>query len=191
MNNNDVSALLKAHGIPVRFHEKINIHLKPLKVKKGDYFCVFGSSANKIGILIHGFLVAKYTNENGIEFISRFYHTSKNGIVSNHFSFVNDVPAIESIQAREDSELLIIHKGDLEKLLREMPELQEYITKFAEKSYLDAMERIHDLQSLSAEQRVRKFIKSNIVLLQIASKSDLASYLGMNRNRFSKLLAKC
>lgn len=191
ISEEDVKELLHGIGIPARFGDLIRCYLKPLNVRKGDYFCLLGESADKIGFLVKGFLVATYINERGNNYTSRFYHPSKNRIVSNHFSFVNDVAATETIRARLDSELLVIHKEDLDRLLEEILDLRKYITRLAEYNYLEALNRIHDLQSLSAEQRVRKFVKSNKALLQIATKSDISSYLGMNRNLYNKFLLKC
>lgn len=186
----NILAFFKINEISEDHIDKIRTYLKPITIKKGQNFCERGKNVDRLGILIDGLLVAKYENEYGDEFISRFYHISKNGIVSNHYSFLNKKAATETIQARVDSMMMVISRDDLNNLIDELPEIQKHIAKWAEISYVHAIQRIHDLQSLNAEQRIGKFVRENKELLTKVSKSDMASYLGMNRNRFSNLLKR-
>lgn len=159
-------------------------------LKKGTYFIDYGEPNQKLGILIHGLLYASYVSENGKEWISRFFYPPDNAIISSHDSFLSGENATESIRALEDSELIIICKSEFDDLLKSSNELQVLVMKMAEESYVQALKRVHMLQSLTASQRVNKFVKEHGDLVSRVQRQHIASYLGIHRNIFTRVLNK-
>ena len=163
---------------------------EPITLKKGDTFVDYGEQNRKLGILLDGLLYATYLSENGQEWISRFYYTPENCIVSSHETFMNGKKSSEFIRAYEDSELIIIDRIEYEELLTQNPELERIVRIMAEESYVQALNRVHTLQSLSASQRVKKFVKEHSEIVSRVQRQHVASYLGIHRNIFTRILNK-
>jgi CRP-like cAMP-binding protein len=162
----------------------------PVSLKKGESFLDYGEANQKLGILLTGLMYATYVSENGQEWISRFFYTPDNAIVSSHDSFLSGENSIESIRAYEDSELIYVTKTDFEDLLKQDIRLQELVRRMAEESYINALKRVHMLQSLTASQRVRRFVKEHGDLVSRVQRQHIASYLGIHRNIFTRILNK-
>lgn len=169
---------------------KISSKIESLEIKKDDFFIKKGEISNKIGILIEGLLYAFYETHKLDDTVSRFFYIPDNIIVSSFESFSKNTPSNESIKAIEDTKLFVISKSNLEGLYHEIPAMAQIGKKFAEESYISALNRIHELQTLSNTQKIEKFIKEKGELsnrLQVGLK---ASYLGINRNEFSNYFKK-
>jgi CRP/FNR family transcriptional regulator, anaerobic regulatory protein len=171
----------------------LNIISKRLRfehLKKGDIFCKCGKTCDKLGLLIKGLLMAKFDTENGKFNVSRFFFSPDNMIVTSFESFKSRKPADESIIALDDSILIYLTFSDIEQLYTSIPSLNKVARHFAEQSYITALGRIHDLQVLNNEKRIEKFYKKNRELYNKINKIHIASYLGVNRNDLTKIIAK-
>lgn len=163
---------------------------QPVVLKKGETFVNYGEQNRKLALLLKGLLYATYTAENGQEWISRFYYTPDNCIVSSHETFMNGRKSCESIRAYEDSELICIERAEYDALLDSHPQLERMVRIMAEESYVQALNRIHTLQSLSASQRVKKFMNEHAEIVSRVQRQHVASYLGIHRNIFTRILNK-
>lgn len=163
---------------------------EPVVLKKGETFIDYGEKNRRLGILLNGLLYATYIAENGTEWISRFYYTPQNSIVSSHDTFMKGEKSSECIRAYEDSELIIIERSEYEELLENNPDLERLARIMAEESYIHALKRAHTLQSLTASQRVKKFVKEHAEIVSRVQRQHVASYLGIHRNIFTRILNK-
>ncbi|WP_372775272.1 Crp/Fnr family transcriptional regulator [Mangrovibacterium sp.] len=163
---------------------------QPIQLKKGETFLNYGDPNRKLGILLSGLLYASYTSESGHEWISRFFYIPDNGIVSSHETFMTGGESNEVIRAYEDSELICIERNEYEELLETNPELHRLVRIMAEESYVQALQRVHTLQSLSASQRVKLFVKEHSQIVSRVQRQHVASYLGIHRNIFTRILNK-
>lgn len=161
-----------------------------VSLKKGESFLEYGEPNHKLGILLSGLMYATYVSENGQEWISRFFYTPDNAIVSSHDSFLSGENSIEAIRAYEDSELIFVTKIEFEEMLKQSIQLQELVRKMAEESYINALKRVHMLQSLTASQRVQRFVNEHGDLISRVQRQHIASYLGIHRNIFTRILNK-
>lgn len=163
---------------------------QPILLKKGEVFLDYGELNRKIGILVSGLMYASYTSESGHEWISRFYYIPDNGIVSSHESFMTGSESHEIIRAYEDSEVICIERSEYEELLESNPELHRLVRIMAEESYVQALRRVHTLQSLTASQRVKIFVQEHSEIVSRVQRQHVASYLGIHRNIFTRILNK-
>ncbi|HKJ41658.1 MAG TPA: Crp/Fnr family transcriptional regulator [Sunxiuqinia sp.] len=161
---------------------------EPVILKKGELFLDYGEPNQKLAILLKGLLYATYVADNGQEWISRFFYTPTNAIISSHDSFMHGEKSIEAIRAYEDSELIYVTKADFDELITTNSDLQYLVMKMAEESYVNALKRVHMLQSLSASQRVKRFVKEHGDLVSRVQRQHVASYLGIHRNIFTRIL---
>lgn len=162
----------------------------PVLLKKGESFLEYGEPNQKLGILLNGLLYATYVGENGQEWISRFFYTPNNAIISSHDSFLLGENSTESIRAYEDSELIFVTKTEYDSMLKTNIQLQELVMRMAEESYVNALKRAHMLQSLTASQRVKRFVNEHGDLVSRVQRQHVASYLGIHRNIFTRILNK-
>lgn len=194
-------------GILVKYFESFNISSKniqliissmqPLTIDKGENFSEHGKVCNKIGILVSGLLYAYYFTEEGEQKVSRFFYIPRNdselmstSVVTSFESFRLGINSNETITAIEKSELYCISKNDLEKLYEEIPEMNYIGREIAEHGYIQTLQRVHSLQAVTNEQRFLKFFKDSPELFPRLKIQHITSYLGMNRNEYSKLMKK-
>jgi len=185
---NLISGYLKDFNLSSNELKIIISKLKPITVKKGDYFLNEGKICNQIGILYDGLLHAYYKDFNSEVQVSRFFFFPINVLVTSFDSFTHRAPSNESIQALEDSFLLTISHDDLDILYKNISSMNYIGRYFAELSYLQAMERVHNLQALNASQRIEKLYSEFPKLFNRISKKHLSSYLGINRNSITNFL---
>lgn len=162
----------------------------PVKLKKGDIFLAYGDQSQKLGIIIEGLLYSTYISENGQEWISNFFYPPNHAIISSHESFLLGKKSKESIRAYEDSTLIYITKSEFEELTMQNPQLEHIVRIIAEESYVKTLKRVYDFQSLTAMQRVKKFVSENNDLVSRVQRQHIASYLGIHRNIFTRVLHK-
>jgi len=163
---------------------------QPIHLKKGEVFLDYGEPNRKLGLLLNGLLYASYTSESGQEWISRFFYCPDNGIISSHETFMTGQESTEIIRAYEDSELIFIDRSEYEDLLEKHPDLHRLVRIMAEESYVMALRRVHTLQSLTASQRVKMFVKEHSEIVSRVQRQHVASYLGIHRNIFTRILNK-
>lgn len=187
-----ISNFLKQHHLSDEGIGEVLAHIESVEVKRGKAFSKRGSVCKQVGILIGGLLYASYQPLNGKdEKVSRFFYQPKNMVVTSFESYQREVPANESIIAIEDSYLMCIEKRYLEQLYQRNPQVNYLGRKMAEDSYIKALQRIHNLQALSNFERVKEFKGHHLDLYNRVKSSQLASYLGMSRNRFTQEWNKC
>lgn len=186
----DKSKVISRYKLTLNVIDKLNLKNKPILLKKGESFIDYGEKTKKIGILIDGLLYATYLSDGGNEWISRFFFSPNNFIVSNHEGFYFGKNSTESIKAYEDSELIYIEKDEFKNLLDTNREFERTVRILAEESYIHVMARVHSFQSLNAEQRIRKFFAENPELGKKLQRQHIASYLGIHRNILTRFLYK-
>lgn len=169
--------------------QEISCFLTPLKLNKGAVFIKEGKKNDKIGIMLSGLMISTYISEKGKEEVSRIY-SEINGqtVVSNHESFYNDSTSTENIVAIEDTALMVLTKDNLKQILDEHPKFQSVVNQISEKSYINAIERIKQFQSFSAKERVRIYYERYNELFNKLNRIHLSSFLGINRNDFTRFL---
>lgn len=163
---------------------------QPILLKKGEVFLDYGEPNRKLGLLLSGLLYASYAAESGQEWISRFFYCPDNGIISSHETFMTGKESTEIIRAYEDSEIIFIDRAEYDELLNTHPDFHRLARILAEESYVQALRRVHSLQSLTASQRVKMFVKEHSEIVSRVQRQHVASYLGIHRNIFTRILNK-
>jgi CRP-like cAMP-binding protein len=162
----------------------------PCILKRGEIFIDYGDISGKLGIVLEGLLYSSYIADNGKEWISNFFYPPNHAIVTSHESFLRGQQSIETIRAYEDSSLIYIHKNEFDALVDKNPQLEHMVRVMAEESYVQTLKRVYSFQSLNAFQRVKKFISEHRELVHKVQRQHIASYLGIHRNIFTRILNK-
>ncbi len=184
----DKNKVVTRYELTIEQIRKIPLSNSPVILHKGESFIDYGEKTKKIGILLNGLLYASYISASGDEWISRFFYPPGNFIVSNQEGFYFGKNSTESIKAYEDSELIYIGKEEFKILLDTNRQFERTVRILAEESYINALTRIHALQSLNAKQRIELFLEENSVLASKLQRQHIASYLGIHRNILTRVL---
>jgi CRP-like cAMP-binding protein len=105
-------------------------------------------------------------------------------------SFVRQVPGRFNVQAVTDSELVGIAYGDLQRLYDTIPAMERFGRLILEELLVGRATREIEQIALSAEERYRRLVQRSPQLLQLVPQKDIASYLRMTPETFSRLRAK-
>lgn len=153
-------------------------------IKKNAFFCKAGIISDRIGFLTHGLLRSFYTIK-GKENTS-FFHMPGSVAVA-LLSFVKLQPAIENIQALEESELLVISRKNLLMLYENNWKWQQVGRVLTEYYYVNMEQRSITLQSQTAQERYSHFLNDFPELIKTVPLHYIASFLGMSPETLSRV----
>ena len=171
--------------------KKLMPYFKTEILEKGDTFIVAGKRNDKVGFLEYGYLVATYISEKGKEEVSQIY-AKENGniVISSHESYYYDSISTETVKAVQKTKLLVLTKKDINEIISKYPEFETVVKEIAERSYIKMVDRIKQFQSYTAKERIEIFFDKHKVLFNVLSKKHIASFLGINRNDFTRYLSQ-
>lgn len=105
-------------------------------------------------------------------------------------SFLGQRPGRFQVQAVTDSALWAIHYQDLQELFDKFPTMDRFGRLILEELFSGRATREVEQLTLGAEERYRRFIARSPHLLQLVAQKDIASYLRMTPETFSRLRAR-
>lgn len=164
--------------------------IKYLHIKKGEYFVKEGEISSVVGILLDqkGVLKAYSCDEEGTKKVTRIFYSPNNLIVSSFESFKERTAANESIIAVTDVLLLAVSHDDLQLLYDSIPSFNAIGRILAEQSYITVLKKYREMQTMSGKQRVANFYGHSKSLINVVDTQDIATYLGLSRNKYSDYL---
>jgi CRP-like cAMP-binding protein len=127
-------------------------------------------------------------DSNGVEHTISFAPTD--WWIAEMYSYISGEPATMKIEAIEASEVLFIEKSDYENLFHEIPKLERVFRMLLERSVVAHQKRLIDNLSKSAEDRYINFTKKFPSLVNTVPQKQIASYIGVTPEFFSKMKAK-
>lgn len=110
--------------------------------------------------------------------------------ISDMYSLLSQKPGTLFIEVLDDAEVVILSKENQELLYREIPKLERFFRILIENSLVANQERLLDNLSLSAEERFEKFQKKYGDLQHKIPQKQIASYIGVTPEFFSKMKSK-
>ena len=114
----------------------------------------------------------------------------KNWWLTDFDSFNAKVKSMYNIQALEKSEVVALHKNDLDYLLSEIPMLERYFRFIAERAYAATLYRISLMMNFTKEERYLNFINRFPEFAQQVPQFVLGSYLGISAEYISEIRKK-
>lgn len=105
-------------------------------------------------------------------------------------SFVTGTPSRFDVRAVTDSVLVGIEHSALQDLYRELPVMERFGRRILEEVVVGRATREIEQLSLSAEERYDRLVKRSPRLLQLVPQKDIASYLRMTPETFSRLRSR-
>ena len=135
-----------------------------------------------------GILRSFTINDNIVEHIMSF--ACAGWWISDMYSLLSQKPGDLFIEVLEDAELVVLSKENQEILYHEIPKLERLFRILIENSLVANQERLMDNLSLSAEERFEKFQKKYGDLQHKIPQKQIASFIGVTPEFFSKMKSK-
>ena len=147
-----------------------------------------GQIADNTYFVNSGILRSFNINDNIIEHILHF--ACEGWWMGDMYSYISRKPGNLFIEVLEDSELEIISRENREELFEKIPKLERFFRILTENSLVAHQERLMDNLSLTAEERFEKFCKKYSALMQRIPQKQIASYIGVTPEFFSKMKSR-
>ena len=163
------------------FFEKKTYPSKTILLQPGDF-------SETTYFVISGLLRSYTIDENGVEHILVF--ASADWWISDLYSYFGNKPSISYIDTVEASEVFELKKEDLDMLYDKIPKLERFFRILTQNSLVANQQRIIDKMSLTAEMRYEKFIKRYPRIYSSIPQKQIASYIGVTPEFFSKMKSK-
>jgi CRP-like cAMP-binding protein len=135
-----------------------------------------------------GILRSFNINDNIVEHVLHF--ACEGWWIGDMFSLISQKPGNLFIEVNEDAEVVILSKENQDELYFKIPKLERFFRILTENSLVAHQERLMDNLSLSAEERFEKFCTKYPTLIQRVPQKQIASYIGVTPEFFSKMKAK-
>lgn len=163
-------------------------HLTPKKLRKKQYLLQEGDVCKFIAFVEKGVLRSYTIAEKGTEHILQF--ALEGWLISDLYSFLTAEPATYTIDAVEDSELVLISKNAHEELLKSLPKYETWIRLQVTGAYIALQRRLTSIISLSLEERYESFTSIYPHIVQRVPQHMIASYMGLTPETLSRVRKK-
>jgi CRP/FNR family transcriptional regulator, anaerobic regulatory protein len=110
--------------------------------------------------------------------------------IGDMYSLLSQQPGTLFIEVMEDAEVVLLSKENQEALYQSIPKMERFFRILTENSLVANQERLMDNLSLTAEERFEKFCKRYPSLIQQVPQKQIASYIGVTPEFFSKMKSK-
>ena len=147
-----------------------------------------GEVANCTYFVNSGILRSFNINDNIIEHVLHF--ACEGWWIGDMYSYISGKPGNLFLEVLEDAEVVIITKENQQQLYQEIPKLERFFRILAENSLVSHQERLMDNLSLTAEERFEKFCSKYPTLIQKVPQKQIASYIGVTPEFFSKMKSR-
>ncbi len=165
--------------------EIIKSYFVPKQLKKKKLLLQEGNVCKYMSFVTNGLLKAYNIDEKGNEHVNQF--TPEGWWTSDMNSYFRLLPANYTIEAIEDSELLVITVEDFDNLTLRVPKMDRYFRLLFQNSLIAKERRLSNEQMLTAEEKYRQLVENNPDLVNRVPQNLLASYLGLSPETISRL----
>lgn len=156
------------------------------KLTPGEFFLKEGKVSTEIGIVMKGMCRHFYNTQNGDA--TRWMALSGSFVVSLR-SFISQTPAVENIQALEESHLAIMPRTNWLAIYERYEFARKLWTYNIEQNYIGMEERVFTLIAKSAEERYHWMLQHQPRFIQEVPDKYLASMLGITPRHLSRIRA--
>lgn len=187
-NPNFIKILKSTTDIPDEQIKKIVAISQFKKVNRGNYFLKEGEIPNQFAFVIQGLFRYYYSEEKGGELTKGFI--LENSFLGAYSALIQNRGSYFSIQALEDSSIIVIDYKKWLKLQKEDPCWNLFLISLLEKGFCIKEARERELLLLDAEARYRSFLSSFPELEKRIKQNLIASYLRITPVGLSRVRKK-
>ncbi|WP_028668822.1 Crp/Fnr family transcriptional regulator [Runella zeae] len=159
-----------------------------IKVKKKQNLLLEGQICKSHFFVLKGCLRKFFINEKGTEQTTEF--AIETWWLTDHLAFEKQLPSEFYIQAVENSEVLVVHQPNQDKLLEQCPKLERYFRFVYQRAFAASQMRIKYLYSFSKEEFYHQLVQKYPAFVQRIPQYLIASFLGFTPEYLSEIRAK-
>ncbi|MDO5607565.1 MAG: Crp/Fnr family transcriptional regulator [Capnocytophaga sp.] len=186
----DIANYLQKHHFDGVQSEIIRNHGEIQSFKKGDFFVTKGQISNRVGFILNGMFYAYEIDAQGNKKIFRFFYAPIFYLVVDYESYVRHKTSQFTIEALEDTQVLVFHKEQIELLYATMPEFARLYRYEVDQMLIRTLRVIRIFQKSNTYERMQLLKNTSPELFTRVPYSYLASYLGVHRNTFSEAMKR-
>ncbi|MHC5200814.1 Crp/Fnr family transcriptional regulator [Myroides sp. LJL119] len=138
-----------------------------------SYFVVDG--------ILRNYYIDEQANEHTLSF------SPEGWWMADMYSFLSKKTCTSYIQVIEQAKVLVLTRDKQNELFAQVPKMERYFRILVERSLIANQQRLIDNLSLTAEQRYEKFCQRYPSIKNCISQKQIASYLGITPEFFSKM----
>jgi CRP-like cAMP-binding protein len=166
----------------------ITSYLTPKKLRKKQYLLQEGDACKVIAFVEKGVLRSYSIDEKGTEHILQF--ALEGWTISDLYSFLTGEAATYTIDALEDSELVLINKQAHEELLEKLPKYERYMRLQITNAYIAMQRRLTSIISQPLDERYKTLNAVYPHIVQRVPQHMIASYMGLTPETLSRVRRK-
>lgn len=159
--------------------------LQPKQLKRKQHWVANGDICRHSAFVTSGCLRGYTVDQNGIEHVLSF--APVDWWMADMYSLLSHQPGQLNIEALEDTDMLLLSKSNQEELYRTVPKFERFFRILAEKSLVAYQQRLIDNLSLPAAERYARFCRRYPTLIHQLPQKQIASYIGVTPEFFSKM----
>ena len=160
---------------------------QPWLLKKGDYFVQQGQVCQHVGFIQAG-LVRYFVNQDGDE--KNYSFGLESNFVCDYESFLSQQPCRRSVQALEDSSLVVISSASLQRLFTELTYGERFGRVVIEQIFVKTIGQLVSLYTDSPQARYQAFLDEYPTLSARIAQYHIASYVGVKPQSLSRIRAR-
>jgi len=165
--------------------EIIRAHLTPKKIQKKQFLLQEGEVCRHIIFVEKGALRMYLPEEDGTQRITQF--AIEGWTIADLYSFLTEEPATQSIDALENTNVLLISRNDHEALLQKLGKYETYMRLLITNAYIALQKRFTSRMSLPLEEQYSNFISTYPQIANRIPQHMIASYMGLTPPTLSRL----
>lgn len=184
--------ILKSIGRHIHLNEDETAYfislLHPKQLARKQFLLRGGEVCKYSAFVVSGCLRGYTIDEHGQEHVLNFAPVG--WWIADMYSLISQKPGTLYIEAPEPAEVLLLSKIKQELLFEEVPKFERFFRIITENSLVANQQRLIDNLSLSAGERYNNFCKRYPTLINALPKKDIASYIGVTPEFFSRMMGK-
>ncbi len=188
LNHSLILESIRKH-IPLQKEDELFLTslLHEKKLRKKEILHHSGEIHTNSAFVLDGCLRSYSLDTNGFEHIVQF--APRGWWIADLSSLLSGKPGKMTIDAVEDSTVLLLKRTDQEKLFQHSPVFERYFRIIIENSVVAQHNRLLDYLSLTAQQRFQDFCQRYPTLVKTLPQKQIASYIGVTPEFLSKMKA--
>lgn len=159
--------------------------LEPKRLNRKGVYLKAGTICRYSAFVVDGALKSFTVDKEGKEHILSF--AMADWWIADMYSYISRQPAILTIEAIADSDVLLLSYENQQRLYQAVPKFERFFRILVENSLVASQQRLIDNLSSSAEERYLRFIKKYPAVPSCVPQHNIASYLGITPEFLSKI----